>query len=161
MSEELLALRSHLEAGHYAEALTIVDELEDMSKQAILRNIESFLVRLLIHLMKYQVEKRLTRSWLASITDSIIQISKLNLKGNKSSYYIDRTEWRAYLEDALEEALLPASLEILEGKLTANELEERLDHDRLLVLADDLLQLAYESSRREIREQVVAVLEDL
>jgi len=38
--------------GRYADALALVDELEGMSKQAILRNIESFLVRLLIYLKK-------------------------------------------------------------------------------------------------------------
>lgn len=112
MTQELLELRSLLESGRYPEALAMVDELEDMSKQAILRNIESFLVRLMIHLIQYQVENQLTRSWLASITDCIIQISKLNLKGNQSSYYISQGEWQSFLEDAIEEALLPASFEI-------------------------------------------------
>ena len=65
MTQELLELRSLLESGRYSEALAVVDELEDMSKQAILRNIESFLVRLMVHLIKYQVENRLTRSGLS------------------------------------------------------------------------------------------------
>ena len=154
-----MELRSHLEAGRYQAALTIVDELEDMSRQSVLRNIESFLVRLLIHLIKNQVEARLTRSWSASITDSIIQISKLNLKGNRSSVYIDRDAWQPYLEEALEEALLPASLEIFEGKLTVNELEACVDADRLFRLANHLLALIYQTSRRELRQQVMQVLE--
>ncbi|MFZ4665946.1 MAG: DUF29 family protein [Prochlorotrichaceae cyanobacterium] len=158
MTQELFVLRSLLESGRYQEALSVVDELEDMSKQAILRNIESFLVRLMIHLIKYQVENRLTRSWFASITDSIIQISKLNLKGNKSSYYISQSEWRSFLEDALEEALLPASLEILDGALTADQLNDRFNHDRGLKLAQDLLDLTYSNARRELRQKIEQTL---
>jgi len=158
MTQELFVLRSLLESGRYQEALSVVDELEDMSKQAILRNIESCLVRLMIHLIKYQVENRLTRSWFASITDSIIQISKLNLKGNKSSYYISQSEWRSFLEDALEEALLPASLEILDGALTADQLNDRFNHDRGLKLAQDLLDLTYSSARRELRQKIEQTL---
>ena len=90
MTQEFLELRSLLESGRYSEALVVVDELEDISKQAILRNIESFLVRLMIHLINYQVENRLTRSWLASITDSIIQIAK-GLLGLRCKLYNNDT----------------------------------------------------------------------
>ncbi len=88
MTQELIDLRNSILEERYEDALAIIDELEGMSKQAILRNIESFLVRILIHLLKNQVEKRLTNSWVASISDSLLQIKKLNLKDNKTSYYI-------------------------------------------------------------------------
>jgi len=122
MTQELTDLRRSILDGRYDEALLLVDELEGMGKQAILRNIESFLVRLLVHLIKTQVEQRMTHSWLVSISDSVLQISKLNLKDNKTSYYIKTDEWQPFLEDSLEEAILPASLEILEGKLTPRQL---------------------------------------
>ena len=63
MTQELIDLRTSILEGRYAEALAIVDELEGMSKQAILRNIESFLVRMLVHLIKNQIEQRLSNSW--------------------------------------------------------------------------------------------------
>jgi hypothetical protein len=88
MTQELIDLRTSILEGRYADALAIVDELEGMSKQAILRNIESFLVRMLVHLIKNQIEQRLTNSWVASISDSLRQIQKLNLKEDKTSYYI-------------------------------------------------------------------------
>jgi len=44
MTQELIELRASIVEGRYADALALVDELEGMSKQAILRNIESFLV---------------------------------------------------------------------------------------------------------------------
>ena len=56
MTQELIDLRTSIVEGRYTDALAIVDELEGMSKQAILRNIESFLVRLLLHLIKSQIE---------------------------------------------------------------------------------------------------------
>ena len=80
MTQELIDLRNSIVEQRYTDALAIVDELEGMSKQAILRNIESFLVRLMIHLIKNQVEQRLTNSWAALIESSILEIKKLNLK---------------------------------------------------------------------------------
>ena len=85
MTQELIDLRNSILEGRYADALAIVDELEGMSKQAILRNIRSFLVRLMIHLIKNQVEKRLTNSWAASIEGAVAEIQDLNLKENKTS----------------------------------------------------------------------------
>jgi hypothetical protein len=96
MTQELIDLRTSILEGRYADALAIVDELEGLSKQAILRNIESFLVRVLIHLIKNQIEQRLTNSWVASISDSLRQIQKLNLKENKTSYYIKQDEWELF-----------------------------------------------------------------
>ncbi|SKB15147.1 conserved hypothetical protein [Planktothrix sp. PCC 11201] len=77
MIQELTDLKKCILEERYQDALLIINELEDMGKQAILRNIESFLVRLFIHLIKNQVEKRLTNSWIASISDSIIRWSRL------------------------------------------------------------------------------------
>lgn len=93
MTQELIDLRTSILEERYADALAIVDELEGMSKQGILRNIESFLRRMMIHLIKNQVEQRLTNSWAASIEGSLIEIKKLNLKDNKTSYYIKQDEW--------------------------------------------------------------------
>jgi hypothetical protein len=99
-TQELIDLRTSILEGRYADALTIVDELEGLSKQAILRNTESFLVTRLVHLIKNQIEQRLTNSWVASISDSLRQIQKLNLKENKTSYYIKQDEWEPFFEEA-------------------------------------------------------------
>ncbi|NJO42439.1 MAG: hypothetical protein HC769_22800 [Cyanobacteria bacterium CRU_2_1] len=54
MTQELIDLRSSILEGRDEDALAIVNDLEGMSKRAILRNIESYLVRLLIQLIKNQ-----------------------------------------------------------------------------------------------------------
>ena len=77
MTQELIDLRNSILQGNYAGALAIIDELEGISKQAILRNIESCLKILLIHLIKNQIEQRLTNSWIASIRNSIREIQKI------------------------------------------------------------------------------------
>lgn len=126
MTQELIDLRNSILEKGYDDALAIIDELEGMSKQAILRNIDSFLVRIFIHLLKNQVEKRLTNSWVASISDSLLQIKKLNLKDNKTSYYIKEDEWEPYIEDALAAAITPASAEVQGGKLTPLQLSQMM-----------------------------------
>ncbi len=84
MTQELIDLRTSILEERYGDALAIVDELEGMSKQAILRNIQSYLIILLIHLIKNQVEQRLTGAWATSIRHAIREIKKLNIKDNKN-----------------------------------------------------------------------------
>ena len=51
MTQELIDLRNSILEQRYSDALAIVDELEGMGRQAILRNIQSFLVRLIISIL--------------------------------------------------------------------------------------------------------------
>lgn len=161
MTQELIDLRASILEGRYEDALAIVDELEGMSKQAILRNIESFLVRLLVHLMKNQIEQRLTNSWAVSISDSIRQIKKLNLKDNKTSYYINADAWQPFLEEAIEAAIRPASLEVLNGRLKPSQLSERVDRSQLISVAQRLLDMTYEYSAKDLPEIVETYLVEL
>jgi hypothetical protein len=154
MVQELIDLRQSIVEGRYQDALNIVDELEGMGKQAILRNIESFLVRLLIHLIKNQVEKRLTNSWAASISDSIRQIKKLNLKDNKKSYYIQQNEWSEYLEEAFEVAILEASIEVSGGTYTPIQLEEIVDQEQVIKTALTLINFTYLYSAKDLLSTV-------
>jgi Domain of unknown function DUF29 len=154
MVQELINLRNCILEGRNEDALTIVDELEGMSKQATLRNIGSFLLILLIHLIKNQVEQRLTNSWAASIANSIRGIKKLNLKDNKTSYYINASEWEPFLEDELEAAIREASREVLEGKLSRAQLHQRVDREQIITIAIQLLSLTYNYSRKELEDAI-------
>ena len=112
--EELAQLRQLLVAGNTIEAIALIDELEEMSKKAIIRNIESYLVLLLAHLIKHQAEQRMTNSWLASIVNAVVGIKKLNLR-DKNSFYIKESDWNSYLEEAIELASLEAAKEAFGG----------------------------------------------
>ena len=161
MTQELLDLKLSIVEGRYEDALEIVDELEEMSKQAILRNIESFLTRLMVHLIKNQLEKRLTNSWVASISDSVLRIKKLNLQGNKVSYYIDSDEWLLLLEEAVEAAIAPTSVEVLNGQLNSIQLSERIDRKLVITAAQTLLYLTYQYSSKELPAIITARLAEL
>lgn len=154
MIQELTDLKKSILEERYQDALLIINELEDMGKQAILRNLESFLVRLFIHLIKNQVEKRLTNSWIASISDSIIQIKKLNLKDNKNSYYIQADQWQSHLEEAIEQAIRPASIEVLGGSLKSTQLSIIIDRNLLLETGKKLLDLTYEYTVKELPNRI-------
>ncbi|MCG6136980.1 MAG: DUF29 family protein [Nostoc sp. LLA-1] len=150
MTQELIELRQSILDGRYDDALEIIDDLEEMSKQAILRKIEAFLVRLCIHLIKNQIEQRLTNSWIAFISDSITQIAKLNLKCNQISHYIKADEWQIYLEEALAMAIRPASAEIYEGTLKPSQIIHRLNQEILINFAKNLLILTYKYQIKEL-----------
>ena len=161
MTQELIDLRASILEGRYADALIIVDELEGMSKQAVLRNIESFLDRILIHLIKNQIEQRLTNSWAASIRDLIREIYKLNLKENKKSYYINRDDWKEVIEDELEAAIATASVELSNGAYTPSQLSEMVDRSQIISNTQSLLTLIYTHSKKELPQVIDNYLSQL
>ncbi len=161
MTQELIDLRTCIKEGRYADALVIVDELEGMSKQAILRNIQAYLRILLIHLIKNQLEQRLTGSWVASIRNSLIEIKKLNLKDNKKSYYINLNEWDIYIEDEIEVAVRDASVEVLDGMYNEFQLTEMVDRKQIIQTAVKFLVLTYSYSVKELPAVVAETLTQL
>jgi Domain of unknown function DUF29 len=161
MVQELIDLRQSIVEGRYQDALDIVDELEGMGKQAILRNLESFLVRLLIHLIKNQLEQRLTNSWAASISDSIVQIKKLNLKDNKKSYYIKQNEWLPYLEEAIEIAIRPVSIEVQSGSLKPAQISAQINRDDLIKISQKLINLIYEYPVKQLPDEIDRAISEL
>jgi hypothetical protein len=151
MTQELTDLRNSILQGRYADSLAIVDELEGMSKQAILRNIQSYAKILLIHLIKNQIEQRLTNSWVASIRNSIREIQKLNLKENKKSYYVNQDEWENLIEEeVIEDAIADASLEVMNGKYNQFQLAEIINRTQLIEYALKLLALTYSYLAKEL-----------
>jgi hypothetical protein len=150
MTQELIDLRNSIVEQRYSDALAIVDELEGMSKQAILRNIQAFLRILLIHLIKNQIEDRLTNSWVASIRNSLIEIKKINLKENKKSYYINQDEWDSWLEDEIELAIADASLDVMNGKFKRQQISQMLNKPQLILTATELINFTYNYQIREL-----------
>ena len=158
MTQELTDLRNSILAGRYEDALAIVDELEGMSKQAIFRNIQSFLRVLLIHLIKNQIEQRLTNSWVASIRNSLVEIKKINLKENKKSYYINKDEWDNYLEEEIELAIGDASVEVLNGIYTEFQLAEMVDKNSIISTALNFLELTYVHSVKDLPKAITEII---
>ncbi|MFB2877625.1 hypothetical protein [Floridanema aerugineum] len=150
MTQELIDLRASILEGRYEDALAIVDELDWMSKKATLLAIESFLLRMLIHLIKNQLEQRLTNSWAASIRGSIVEIKKRNLQDNKTSYHVQLNEWETMLEEILEQAISDASVEVFNGEYTPFQLSEMVERTEIIVIAKNLLDLTYQHSAKEL-----------
>ncbi|AFZ34126.1 protein of unknown function DUF29 [Stanieria cyanosphaera PCC 7437] len=158
--EELAKLRQLLVAGNTREAIALVDELEEMSKKAIIRNIESYLVLLLAHLIKYQAEQRITNFWLASIVNAVVGIKKLNLR-DKNSYYIKKEDdWNDYLEEAIELASLEAAKEAFGGIYSVEQLSTKFDRDRVIKMGFQLLQLTYQEETKKLPQIIQEFLSD-
>lgn len=154
MTQELADLRTSILEGRYQDALALLDELDGMSKKAILRAIKSLVIRMLLHLIKNQLEQRLTNSWAASIRGSILEIQDLNLKENQTSYYIKSDEWENLLKEAIEVAIRDASVEVLEGAYSLFQLSNRVNRPEVMAIAQDLLSLIYTHSALELLEKV-------
>jgi len=146
MTRELIDLRTSILSGRYEDALAIVDELEWMTKKSILRNIRSYVIRMLIHLIKNQVEQRLTNSWAVSVRDSIMEIQDLNLMDNKKSHYVKADAWEELLELGFDAAIYIASLEVGNGEYKPVQLLELADKAEIMRTANKFLSLTYAHS---------------
>ncbi len=125
--EELFELRDHIINHRYGEALTLVEEMEEMSRQDKVNKIYSFAITLVLHLIKQEVEQRSTRSWELSIRNSARQIARINKRRQASGSYLEQAELAEAVSDAFLPALEQAAIEAFEGRYSEEELEERLD----------------------------------
>ncbi|NET74470.1 MAG: DUF29 domain-containing protein, partial [Sphaerospermopsis sp. SIO1G2] len=121
--------------------------------------IQSYVKILLIHLIKNQIEKRLTNSWTASIRNSIREIRKINIKENKKSFYINQDEWEDFIEEeVIEDAIADASLEVMDGIYSQFQLGEIIDRVQLITTAIKFLDLTYSYSPKELPKVVAETL---
>ncbi len=161
MTQELWDLRKSILDGRYDDALVIVDELELMSRKSYIRNIRSFLIRLMIHLIKNQVEQRLNNSWAASIEGSILEIQDLNLQDNKTSHYVKQDDWEDLLDAAFYAAIKPASAEVFDGLYTPKQLEAMVDKSLIVSIAKKFLNLTYTNSQKSLPGAIDEMLSNL
>ncbi|MEM9274305.1 MAG: DUF29 family protein [Cyanobacteria bacterium P01_F01_bin.143] len=157
--EEILELKQNLLSGNIDQALFIVEELEEMGRKSIIENIESFLVVLLIHLIKNQVEQRLTSSWKKSILNSLVAIQKKNKLGKKA-HYIYENAWLEYIESNYPSALLNSSYEI-RGGIDYQELKTLVDKEKLFKTTASLVNLTYKKNQDELITLISKELEKL
>jgi len=137
--EELLELKEFLVGGNVAEALLLVEEMTEMSKDDKLNKIYSFAKVLLLHLIKQQAEHRTTRSWDLSIKNAVREIQRTNQRRKAKGSYCEPSELRETLEDAYDIALDAAAGEAFEGKYEAVELGEMVNPKIILDRAMQLI----------------------
>jgi len=129
--EELFQLREYVEKGNYAAALNLIGELEEMSRDDKINKIFSLAEILLLHLIKQDAEKRSTRSWNASIRNSVFRINYVNKRKKAGGYYLSREELEQIVAEAFPTALLRASLEAFEGQYDETELGSKIDETKI------------------------------
>jgi len=130
--DELAELRTLLETGRIEEALLLVDELEEMSREDKMNKISSYMRVLLIHLIKQQAEQRRTRSWEVSIKEALRQINRTNSRRKAAGVYLSREELRSELEDVYDLALERAALEAFGGVYSVEDIATRVSRAQVL-----------------------------
>lgn len=125
--EELLELRRCIEQQRYTEALDLIAEMEEMSREDKIHKICSFAEILLLHLIKQEAERRTTRSWDFSVRNAVRQIVRVNQRRKPGGRYLDESELREIIADAYQPALERASLEAFEGRYDDQELDQKVD----------------------------------
>ncbi|QMS91548.1 DUF29 family protein [Nostoc edaphicum CCNP1411] len=130
--EELLTLKDLLVKGDVQGALIIVEELEEMSRNDIIKTIRRYAVILLLHLIKQQAENRTTRSWEVSIRNSVREIQRENKRRKAGGYYLTPEELLETLAEAYLNAIDEASLEVEEGRYEAQELDKLVNREEII-----------------------------
>jgi Domain of unknown function DUF29 len=125
--DEILELRQCIEQGRYQDALHIIDEMDEMAQDDKINKIGSYIVILLIHLIKRAAEKRETRSWRNSILNALTKIRQVNKRRSSGGTYMSADALREAIEEHFEEALRNAAEEAFEGMYAEDELLLLLD----------------------------------
>jgi hypothetical protein len=113
--EELSTLHEYLVQQRYTEALELVTEMEEMSREGKINKIREFARILLLHLIKQEAEKRSTRSWDLSIRSAVREIFYTNTRRRAGGTYLSREDLHGLLVLAYCPALEAASLEAFGG----------------------------------------------
>ncbi|MGL6343461.1 MAG: DUF29 family protein [Waterburya sp.] len=137
--EELIQLRESIEKQDLVTALQIVDELEEMSVEDKLNKIFSYMIILLLHLIKEDAEKRLTKSWKLSINNSVKQINRTNKRRKSGKYYAKKEDLIEIVNDAFELALESAAIEAFGGAYDEQQLLKLIDMNKIKDKAISLL----------------------
>ncbi len=137
--EELWELKEFLLGGNISDALLLVEEMTEMSKDDKLNKIFSFSIVLLMHLIKQQAEKRSTKSWETSIFNTVKQIQRSNKRRKAGGDYLTQVELRETLEDAYESGLKQSALEAFEGRYEASEIAAMIDRNAIIEQAITLI----------------------
>jgi hypothetical protein len=130
--EELLELRELVVSGNLKAALSLIDELEEMSKEDKINKIYSYCVVLLVHLIKQQAEKRTTHAWDVSIRNAIDAIDRINNRRKAGGYYMNKKEIEEILPGAYNRALDNASLEAFGGIYDELTLRNMVDQELII-----------------------------
>jgi hypothetical protein len=130
--EELLELKELLISGNIPDALLLVEEMTEMSKDHKLNKIFSFSIILLLHLIKKSAENRSKKYWELSISNSVRQIQRTNKRRKTGGNYLTLPELQETLEDAYQSALNQAALEAFEGRYEAEELAAMVNKEMIL-----------------------------
>jgi Domain of unknown function DUF29 len=137
--EELMDLRLAIAEGRYDDAFSIVDEMTAIAKKDITDTIGSFIRVLLVHLIKQNAEKRTTRSWQVSITNTLEEISERNQRDTSNGTYMDTDDFRLAIEKKYRSALQKASLEAFDGKYSPREFAALVDAEAVKAKALDYI----------------------
>jgi hypothetical protein len=138
--EELFELRAAIEQQRYADAMILLGEMEEMSRDDKLHKIRSFVIILLIHLIKQIAEQRTTRSWDCSIQNAVEEIQYVNKRRKVKSYYLSERELSEIIAEAYSTALRRAALEAFEGQYTSEQLAQKVDRQTIETKALALIQ---------------------
>lgn len=145
--EELLALREHILDHRYEDALDLIAEMEEMSREDKVNKIYSYAVILLLQLIKQNAEQRTTRSWDLSIREAARQIARINKRQKAGGYYVTTEELRQLFEEAYQSALERAALEAFEGIYDDEELALKTASNQVLTKAVEIV-AAYQSGAK-------------
>jgi hypothetical protein len=137
--EELLELRTAVEEHRYDDALQLINEMEEMAKEDKINKIGSFVVILLVHLIKQAAEDRTTRSWQRSIRNAVLGIRDTNSRYKAKGTYLTISELRAIIAERFPRALRDAADEAFEAQYTAKQLAAMIDAEAIKAQALDYI----------------------
>lgn len=129
--DELQDLRAAIEAGDYPLALSLIDELDELSRDDKINKIVSYMEVLFEPLIKQAVHGYTTRSWDDSIAEAVAGIRRTNKHRQSGGHSLNALTLDEAMAEAWPGALRRAAREALGGDLSPCDLAARVDWSAL------------------------------
>ena len=123
---EILALKQELLRGNFDKAYDLVEQIETMTRQDRINQLEDYLALIIARVIAFTVNKSAAHLIVDSLRDYLIDIKQHNRFG--SSFYIQEDEWTTHYQKSLpigilkavDTGLLPTSMEVSKLRETVN-----------------------------------------
>ncbi len=120
-----VAIKAALQAGDLQEATMGIEELIDALSRSERRALESHLIRLMQHVIKWKVQpERRSPSWIATIREARRRIAQLQRRMPSLTDEVIRHLWEDCYLNAIDEAIKDMNREITAPPLTWEDVFE-------------------------------------
>ena len=148
---EILALKQELSKGNFDSAYDLVEQIEVMTRQDRINQLENYLALIIARVIALTVNKSAAYPIVDSLRDYLIDIKQHNRLG--SGFYIQEDEWNSHYQKSLPMGILKAvDTGLLPTEMGISKLNETVNFKILQIEVLGLIDLSLSLNACEFQD---------